>query len=337
VAIIALIYTSISNYWNRHESRLDALSKVLQPMWRAAQHLYKANQSRQKCERLRIAFPDAKAAQEAAKRLETFMAEYAESIKDSEKEFRLAESEFAARSFRFPDKITLLTKKAFAALSGVGNAVNDGHFTKADMEFITFKDYYKSISDVGRGWRLADPLEGIRQRFKKQEPEPPESPYALSDKEMQSLMELVNKRAMSQAGNSFAVHPPRKLLEQPAIAESDRVIDELADSVFVVVFQDGTSRMLSLVELMVFTYHLLMIKAQALEVTAMLRNAPQHDGETQIKVKFNFKIEDVMRPEMVKFLLGKIEFSRVASDDGENEEDPATDGNTEHERQEQAE
>jgi hypothetical protein len=116
LACISFIYSMISNYWNRHESRLDAISKILQPMIRAAQHFNKANNARQKCEQLRISFPNAQAAQEAQLRLDSLFAVYNESIKDAEKEFRIAESELAARKFRFPDKISHLTSNALVTI-----------------------------------------------------------------------------------------------------------------------------------------------------------------------------------------------------------------------------
>jgi len=192
LGIVGFIYGMISNYWNRHESRLDALAKVLQPLTRAAQHLSKANKARQKCEQFKRSFPNQEEAREAGNRLETFMTEYSECVKDGENEFRQAESEFHARSFRFPDKISLLTKRAFDAFSEFGMAVNDGYFDKADVAFAIFSDEFKAVKAAGRGWRLADPLEGIRKHFKKEKPEVPKaSPYELSEKELKSVMELV--------------------------------------------------------------------------------------------------------------------------------------------------
>src|SRR5690606_21458159 len=42
--------------WNRSESRLDALGKVLQPLFRAAQHMHKANKTRRTLQLLRTSF-----------------------------------------------------------------------------------------------------------------------------------------------------------------------------------------------------------------------------------------------------------------------------------------
>ena len=315
------LFGILSFFWNRRESRLDALSKVLQPMVRAAQHLYNANQARRKCEQLRISFPNPTAAREAQKRHGEFYQAYTESIKESETEFRRAESEFAARYFRFPDAISRLTNQALQTLSEFARLVNDGLFDKADLTLAKFRDDHRRIAKVGRGWRLADPLEGIKAHFRRQDRKEVKSPFALSREEFKSIMDLLEKRATSQAGNTFAVHPPKKLLERPEIASSDRVIEELEDSVFVVVFQDGTTKLLSLVELMVFTYNLIVLQMQAHEVNEMLRTAPP--AETRIQVQFALNLAEIMRPETVKVLLSKIEFSPVASDeanDGEGTE-----------------
>jgi hypothetical protein len=318
---IGLVYGMVSNYWNRHESRLDALAKVLQPLTRAAQHLSKANKNRQKCEQLKRSFPNPEAAKEASIRLETFMTEYSESVKDGEKEFKQAESEFLARSFRFPDRISHLTKSSIDALSKFGVAVNDGYFDEADVAFAKYTDEYKSILMAGRGWRLTDPFEGLKKRFKKEKAEPPKvSPYELTEKEMQTVLGLIHKRTSSQGHNTFAVHPPRKLLDHPEIATSNDVIKELEDSVFYVVFQDGTGQILTLTELMFFTSQLIFILAQMRDIAKMMEAVSSQGGETNVKVQMDVSIDQIMRPEMVKVLLSKLDFSKTASDDNNPEQ-----------------
>ena len=318
---IGLIYGMVSNYWNRHESRLDALAKVLQPLTRAAQHLSKANKTRQKCEQLKRSFPTPEAAKEAAIRLETFMTEYSESVKDGEKEFKQAESEFLARSFRFPDRISHLTKSSIDALSKFGVAVNDGYFDEADVAFAKYTDEYKSILMAGRGWRLTDPFEGLKKRFKKEKAEAPKvSPYELTEKEMKTVLDLIHKRTSSQGHNSFAVHPPRKLLDHPEIATSNDIIKELEDSVFYIVFQDGTGQLLTLTELMFFTSQLIFIQAQMRDIAKMMEAVSPQTGEANIKVRTDVSIDEIMRPEMVKVLLSKLAFSKTASDDSDSEQ-----------------
>ena len=254
IGFVALLYGVLSGRWNRRESRLDALSKILQPMVKAAQELLLANDCRRRCEQLKFSFPQPHSAPDATDRINALVEKYGEHIKTAQLEFRAAESEFAARSFRFPDRVTTLTKTAQESLAQFGRLVNDGMFDKADLQLAKFRDDYTQIAREGRGWRLANPLEGITRHFRrKKQTDPSADKHELTDKNMDEIMDLVHKRATTEAKNTFAVHPPRKLLERPEIAKSDKVVEELEDSVFVVAFQDGTARMMTLVELMIGT------------------------------------------------------------------------------------
>lgn len=307
------LFGILSFRWNRSENRLAALGKVLQPLFRAAQHMYKANNSRRTRERLRTSFPDEASAAEAKQRAERLFNDYNECISAAEEQFRIAESELAASSFRFPDKVTRLVFAAQASMSEFSRVAQLGQFDQADMQFARFQDDYRQIRKYARGWRLMDPLEGIKRYFPKWgKPEPEKSKYDLSNDDMKSIMDLIHKRATTQSQNTFAVHPPQKLIDNPELAKSDRVIEELEDSPFMVVFQDGTSRLMSLVELLVFTYNLLMVQVEHIRLAKMMEAVPQE--VCNIKVNFQFSVEQLMRPEFVKALLDKIEFSKIASD-----------------------
>lgn len=317
VGVAGFLYGVLSQRWNRRESRLDALARILHPMMRAAQELFQANHCRRKNEELKASFPDPSKAPEVALRISKNYDNYGGHIAESHKHFREAEAEFASRSFRFPLNIGRLVKTAQDALAEYGRLVNEGFFDKADVQFARFKDDYGRIERVARGWRLADPFEGIRKRFSRNRRESAqESEFALTQEEIDGVMELVHKRATSQAQNTFAVHPPRKLIDNPEIASSDSVIEQLKDSIFVVRFQDGVSKMLSLVELMAFTYNLIVLAHSQGEVARMLL-ASQSTGQVDVSVSFQFSESEVMRPEMVKTLLSKIDFSDSASDDAD--------------------
>jgi len=307
------LFGVLSYRWNRRESRLEALSKILQPLIKAAQHLHEANGRRRRCEHLKFSFPNANSTSEAAQQINTLITEYGEDIKASHEDFRLAESEFASRSFRFPNNISRLVQKATESLSEFGRLVNAGLFDKADLQFVKFRDDYGQITRVGKGWRLADPFEGLKRHFQKEKTkEPAADRYDLSEKDMSAILELVHKRATTQARNTFAVHPPKKLLDRPEIAKSDRVIEELEDSVFSVVFQDGTARMMTFVELMVFTWNLIVLAQQHAEVARMVEAVePAH---REIAVTVRLSVNEIMRPEMVRFLLEKISFADTPSD-----------------------
>src|SRR5262245_1568168 len=111
VGVAGFLWGILSFHWNRRESRLDALSKVLQPMIRSAQQLREANDTRRKCEMLRCSFPGS-STQEAVTRVNEMVDRYNALLSDSQEQFKLAESENEARCFRFPDKIARLVQTA---------------------------------------------------------------------------------------------------------------------------------------------------------------------------------------------------------------------------------
>ncbi|HEY2787247.1 MAG TPA: hypothetical protein VGJ05_19965, partial [Fimbriiglobus sp.] len=217
IGLCGFLFAIFTHRWSRRESRLDALSKILQPIVRCAQALFKANTCRRKIERMKVAYPDAKQSQEAAQRIDMLMEDYGEQMKLTDKDFREAEAEFASRHFRFPDSISKSIRTIQATLSELGRLVNDGIFDKADIQLAKFRDEYKQLTDTARGWRLADPLEGIRKRFRKPKTENDIriSEFDLTDKEMNGILELLHKRVTTQANNSFVVHPPKKIVESP--------------------------------------------------------------------------------------------------------------------------
>ena len=204
--------------------------------------------------------------------------------------------------------------KVQSSLSEFGRLVNEGLYDKADLQLDSFRKDYAKVARIARGWRLADPIEDLRRRFSRKSAEEPDSEFALTKAEMDGIMELITKRGTSQAHNTFAVHPPKKLLENPEIARADDVVDQLKDSIFVVRFQDGTSKMLGLVELMVLTYNLILAKDQYDKVARMISVSEAEPGTT-VKVSLRFSERDIMRPDMVRALLSKIAWADSASDD----------------------
>src|SRR5690349_18341149 len=120
VAAAALVFAVFTYRWNRRENRLEALSKILHPMIRAAQELQVALNTRQRCEVLRRSFPRPEAAPEAAERVNKLVVDYGEHLQAGSKELRTMEAEFVSRSFRFPDNVAKLVQKAMTSLSEMG-------------------------------------------------------------------------------------------------------------------------------------------------------------------------------------------------------------------------
>lgn len=110
IGLCGLLFGLLSHLWTRQESRLESLSKILQPLVRSAQFLFKANTNRRMCEQLKHSYPDPAKAPEAVQRINSLIDEYGKFMSASEVEFRNAEAEFAARHFRFPDGISRSVK-----------------------------------------------------------------------------------------------------------------------------------------------------------------------------------------------------------------------------------
>lgn len=130
---------------------------------------------------------------------------------------------------------------------------------------------------------------------------------------MDGVLELLHKRATTQSHNEFVVHPPRIVLNDPSILKSDDAVARLKNSIFSVVFQDGTAKMLSLPELLAFVFSLIPVAQQVQEVGEMI-SAGRHKGTHTVNISYQISMYQIMQPEMAKALLDKVSFSEVSSD-----------------------
>lgn len=330
IGTLGFLFGIFRDSWSRRESRLDALGKVLHPLVCATQDLMRASNARRTAEQLQHSFPMPRQSQlhgvhaekqfpeatpEVIARVNSMVQAYGQHLQSSEQHFRDAEAEFLTRCFRFPSRVAKQIKELQECLSELGRLINDGFFDKADLQLADFRSRYKQITDTATGWRLADPLEGIRKGFRKSgaEAEQRVSEFELTKEEMDGVMELVHRRATSQSQNTFAIHPPQKLIDDPKLIESDNVIEELKDSVFSVVFQDGAAKMISLPELMAFVFNLIVLAHESQQVEKMVA-AAKPNVPTKVNVTFRFAMQHIMTPEMVKVLLSKVTFSGTPSD-----------------------
>lgn len=315
IGVAGFLVAYFTLQWSRKETRLQSLSEVLGPLCRAMQHLTTANNHRRATDQIQRAFPDPEQAPDAVRHARARMAQYGEAMRAAYTECKTTEVELASRRFRFPDKVATLLKRALEELFEVARHVNEGSVEQADVTLAKLTSSYREVTEYARGWRLTDPFEGIRSRFKgRQKVQENEPRFELSEKDMDRVLALVTKRATDQANNTFVVHPPKKLVDNPGICDADDVIEQLEDSVFEVVFQDGTYAMLSLVELMVFTHNLILLQVQCDDLNKMFA-ASSFKGDANIEVKFSFAVNDLMRREVVKVLLSKIAFSDSPSDE----------------------
>jgi hypothetical protein len=314
IACVAAL-TAVGAVWRaRRESRSHALSEVLDPMIRAVQTLNEAIGCRRTCDQLKMSYPDHNEAPEAAVNLKRKVGDYGELIQAASAACKETEAAAAARSFRFPPRTVRLLSSATEDLFEAGRQLNDGKLDQAELFLAKIGDHYREITRYARGWRLAASLKALCAKvWSRRDDEEEPMPFDITPDRIRRILDLVYKRGTSQAHNPFAVHPPRALVEHPEIATSDKVIERLADSVFVVAFQDGTDEMLTLPEVMVFTYQLIMLSQAHADVAQMFASPLKH--QVKVRVSQTFDVNEIMRPGMVKLLLSKITFSESPSDD----------------------
>jgi hypothetical protein len=310
--VVGWVFFGIDRLRHRAESRNKALTEILEPFIECLQNLNDANSARLARERLLHSYHNPQEVPQAQATIAKKLEEYNARIAQSSVSFKRVEQCFASRLFLFPARLRDLLGKARESLSETGKKVNLGMFDQAELGVAKTLDYHREIIRYAAGVRWQAYFGWVRRlsekRFVKRTPTPQER-FALSDKEMQEVIDLVYKRVTTQASHTFVVHAPQKLLDNPAISQADDVIDQLENEIFEVVFQDGTAAMLSLPALMVFTYHLIMLKHAVGEIIATAQ------GPVTGTVTSKFSVDyDIMRPEMVKSLLSKIEFAESASD-----------------------
>jgi len=313
-SVSALLLTYVVFSWNRRESRSEALSKVLEPFILAMQKLAEANKARLKAEKLKRSYPPHEKHPEVVERFNSFVQSYNDLVSagaDACKEF---ERHLASRKFRFPSKVGHTLQAVKEELFRLGELVNQGRFDQGDLQLARLCDLHRDITARATGWRIYDPLEGIRKywgRGKHHDDETGEE-SEISKKRMERLLALIFKRATTQAENTFVVHPPTILLQHPEVATSDDVVEKLRDSIFEIVFQDGDYEMVTLAELMVFTYQLIFLAAELPRVSNALKEGDV--GEATVNLSVKFSETQLMQPEMVKALLSKIAFSDDPAD-----------------------
>lgn len=306
-------------FWERRlrakESKSRDLTEVLEPFLAATQSLRLANDTRRTREKLLHSFPDARKAPEATQRVMELMDSYSSTIKSAADDVRRFERAIGARAFRFPARLNRLLKEAMNLLATAGKHVDAGFFAQAALAIAQIRDKYAQIQIYAWGVRWDSAFAWRRKTseklFEKRETAR-NARFELTEKEMGRILALIQKRWTTQSRNSFVVHPPKKLIDNKAILRSNDVVEQLEDSVFSVVFQDGEGVMMSFPELMVFVYQLVATRAELMnfqKAAAVMDHKPN-----DVSVTLQFTVDQIMHSELVKALLSTIEFSNDPSD-----------------------
>jgi len=302
-----------NHLWNKKESRHEALSSVLKKLLKTVQMTVEANNALRIAQELERSFADPQKHKQALQRARHERRHYQELVARAQTAFRDMEVELGATGFRFPDRIRKSLTKAAKQLAEFGRLVQNERCDAADVKNGQLADAYKALMRQARGWRLTDPVESwSHKRVNKkieQETPPGKGEFEIKPERMRRIGQLVYRRLTDQASQSFAVHAPKQILDDPGVLTRESIIEELRDKHFKVVFQEGSAEVLSLPELVCFIYELIFLQVETRDVVHKLDKGGF--GPTQIELTLEISVPELMRPEVVKAILSKVEFSSV--------------------------
>ncbi|MFO7898937.1 MAG: hypothetical protein R6V58_07740 [Planctomycetota bacterium] len=312
-----LMYLSLRH--NRKYRVLDSLSGVLREFATALRVLHDAKTARRKAEQLRLSFPNGGDADRAANRVNELTKQYRKQITDGEEACRQMEIELAANSAKFPGSIRKVLYDAREQLFRFGQLVDNGTFDAADVQEAKLGKLHVTISKMARGWEMSGLLRllcrrAMRKRLAeiRREDSEPEHRYRIGKERMDLIMEVLDKRMTAEVQSSFAVHPPRVLVENPSLLGDALDPQTLADLEFLLVFQDGKSYTFSFVELMVLTHQTIFVALEMQDLEKKLTKGGF--GRTEVRIDTRIDPNEIMRLEMVKVLVEKIELSPVPAE-----------------------
>ncbi len=124
----------------------------------------------------------------------------------------------------------------------------------------------------------------------------------VADERMKLVATLIGR--IVELGEPFKIYPPDEALQNPEVLKSDRAAEQLKGTQWRLSLSDGQEEILSFTELIVLAYELAMIQVHLLKAQA--------DPSHPVEVDLRFKLEELMTPEHVKTLLGKLTFEGLA-------------------------
>ena len=120
----------------------------------------------------------------------------------------------------------------------------------------------------------------------------------LTDERMQFIYNLVGQTF--ELAKGFKVFPPAEVTDDPAVLKDARIVERLRKTKWWLRFADGREELLTLPELLVFTYNLIAVRQQLDEA----RQRGVQSGKLEINLRF--APSQSMTTEGVQTLLSKI-------------------------------
>jgi hypothetical protein len=286
------------------------MSEMLRSYIKAAQQLKRASDARLKRERIVRSFVPAEHTELAKAHAAQLMDAFKHSTEQAQDAFVNFEAEFAANKFRFSALTNSVIAEAVQALSKLGAAVNDGNFAASETQLGLVKELYAELNDIAKRLSARGALRLLISMVLGRRQSERTSPL-ITQEEMDMVFALLHKRITTQAAATFKVFPPKCVLERPEILKAAQVTPELVSARFCILFQDGSSELVSLPALLVLVSQLLMMAEQQSKFFEQVEKA---EIGVELSLRSEINPSDLMKPEIRSALLDKLDFANQPSE-----------------------
>jgi len=272
---------------------------------------------------LYTSFPDGGTDEAAERKMACLVEEHGKNLVAANASCKTMEKELGATAFRFPKAMREALDDFRCKLFELGRMVKDRKCDAADIQIANVMGAYHTICRMAEGWRrylrlhrilfgaFARKAEKALEKIR-QESVPPKRVYGISKERMDLILDLVYKRFRSESGHSFAVHPPQAFLDDPSKLGENLDLMALKDAQFKIVFQDGSRHVLTFHELLLFAHQLIFLAVQMNDIAEKLDKGGL--GPAEVHIQTSIAPNEIMRPELAKVLISKIEFSHIPAE-----------------------
>jgi hypothetical protein len=135
----------------------------------------------------------------------------------------------------------------------------------------------------------------------------------INHEQMNKILGLIDKRIRKFPDSQYEVRPPRIFRDDPAIAQRTDVVAVLKGTIFVIKWPDDSIDRVSFEELMVMTSEMIRLALSLREFQEQAKDLK--NAEVHLKLNTMISPAAILKPDVVRVLLSKIEFSAIAAEE----------------------
>jgi len=285
--------------------------------------LQDANNNRRKSEVCRRSLPDGGIDQATRRRIDNLVEEYGQNLTAADSSCKSMEKKLGATAFRFPKAMRDALAEVLDKLLELGRMVNEGQCNAADIQSGQVMGAYHTVCRMAEGWQkylrlprvllgvLTKKAEKAMERIR-QDSIPPKSECVIGLERIDAIGNVLQKVLGPERCHPFAVHPPQAVVDDSSKLGENLDVMALKDTQFKIVFHDGSRYALTFHELLFFVHQLVFLTVHMNDTAEKL----DRGGFGPVEVHFRTAVapNELMRPEVAKVLISKIEFSPIPAE-----------------------